>query len=63
MLAGRGVSELLIGRLLGHAWAMQTVTGRHYVQTRIEDLKPVVSSLDEWLGGGDNSATQIDQSS
>ena len=46
-LASMGESELLIGRLLGHA--STSVTGRHYVGTRVADLRATVATLDRWL--------------
>ncbi len=48
-LASMGESELLIGRLLGHA--STSVTGRHYVGTRVADLRGTVATLDRWLAG------------
>lgn len=52
-LASMGESELLIGRLLGHA--STSVTGRHYVGTRVADLRGTVATLDRWLAGSQES--------
>ena len=56
VLAENGYSEALIGVLLGHAWASQHVTGRHYIRPRVNQLRAMLSSLDDWLRSGPKSA-------
>ena len=50
VLAEDGFSDVLIGDLLGHAWARRNVTGRHYIRrARVDTLRPLVERWDCWL--------------
>jgi len=50
VLAEADHSEVKIGTLLGHSWAKDRVTGKHYIRIRINHLRPLVKALDDWLG-------------
>jgi site-specific recombinase XerD len=49
LLAQRGHPEFLVGRLLGHSWASSTTTGKYYVSTNVESLRPLVAAIDSWF--------------
>lgn len=52
VLAENGHSLYLIAELLGHAWAKDNVTGRHYARVRTKELRPLVETFDNWLRDG-----------
>ncbi len=49
VLAEADHSEVKIATLLGHSWARDRITGKHYIRIRINHLRPLVETLDEWL--------------
>ena len=55
VLAEAGHSLYLVGELLGHAWARQTVTAEYYARVRTKELRPLVDTFDEWLRQVGNS--------
>jgi hypothetical protein len=56
ILAEADHSEAKIGVLLGHSWAKAHVTGKHYIRPRVNQLRAMISTLDQWLQHGPNSS-------
>ncbi len=49
VLAEADHSEIKIGVLLGHSWAKERVTGKHYIRIRVNQLRGLVDTLDTWI--------------